>query len=191
MADWFVYQRDLYPNELDPDNLGISLLPLYDSANRVRYRDDGQASYNGLRRVHSYWGVDREIVQFDLYIERPAVAPTRHGVPPLSSPSLTAQTVQWFPQEHQFQFTNLVDGFQMENLTLQQCMVVTRHTNLGSCAKLVERDAHGRYTAEVGRITIVRVHRLTLLSPHTLDTSMFSKYVTSCTPLPEPDVHMT
>ena len=174
MADWFVYQQDLYVNDLDADSLGVTLLPYYDCANKVEYIDEASVSNNGLRRVRSYWGVDRDTVQLDIHLQSP---PTQH-----SHAHLT-QTIHWYPRKHHFQFTNGVNGFRFENVTQQQCLVVTREPNNVSHAELLQKDVHGQYTTVFGTVTIVRLHKLTLLSPPELDTTMFAKFVTAHTPL--------
>ena len=187
MADWFVYQQDLYPNDLDPDSLGVSLLPVFDSSKHVVYRDG--SSYNGLRRVKSYWGVDRDVVQFDMFVHSTHIP--RAGLPPLhSSPSMVTHIVHWLPQQHQFQFANSTNGFHFENVTQQQCLVLTRDANNQSHAKLCQKDALGHYTVQTGSVMIVRVHKLTMLAPLSLDTTMFSKFVTAHTQMGSTDASM-
>ena len=174
MADWFVYQQDLYVDDLDADSLGVTLLPFYDGANKVQYTDDASVSNNGLRRVRSYWGVDRDTVQLDIHLQS---IPTQHAHSHLT------QTLHWYPRKHHFQFTNGVNGFRFENVTQQQCLVVTREPNNVSYAELLQKDVHGQYTSLFGTVMFVRLHKLTLLSPPALDTTMFAKFVTAHTPL--------
>lgn len=165
MTDWFVYQRDLYVNELDPNSLGLSLQPLYDTNHNIIYRD-GCKNTNGLRRVKSYWGVDPLIVQFDIVIQNHMTQMTK--------------TIQWRLSEHQFQFGNTTHGFHFENLNTQQCVMVSRSIqDQQTVAKLMQKDGSNQYTVYLGDILFIRVHRLTQLTPSDLDTTLFSKYVSS------------
>lgn len=190
MADWFVYQRDLYPNDLDPDSLGIALLPVYDACKNVLYRDGTDVCNNGLRRVQSYWGVDPNIVQFDIFAQVQTSADTvmqssRTGLPPLHTstsslqPSHTVHALHWFPAQHQFQFANTANGFRFENITVQQCLVITRDQQSQSRVTLMQKDTHGNYTVVIGNVMFIRMHKLTLLAPESLDTSTFSRYITA------------
>lgn len=191
MTDWFVYQQDVYPNDLDPDILGVSLLPQFDDALQVMYRDDNRVSNNGLRRVKSVWGVDRDVIQFDFFIQ--TAVPPRAGLPPLHSSSplqSQPQTIQWLPKRQRFRFANAVGGFHFENSTLQQCLVVTRDANNQSHAKLYQKDTAGNYALPLGSVMIVRIHKLTMLMPNTLDTTMFSKFMTAHTQMGTTDAFM-
>ena len=68
MADWFVYQRDIYPNDMDPDTLGMMIVPDYDTQGQVVYRDPEGTNMNGLRRVCTKWGIDPHFIQYDLVV---------------------------------------------------------------------------------------------------------------------------
>jgi hypothetical protein len=56
---------------------------------------------------------------------------------------------------------------------------------------LNQKDTHGNYTVVIGEAMIIRMHTLTLLAPELLNTSTFSRYITShmnynnhkCTPM--------
>lgn len=190
MMDWFVYQRDLYPNDLDPDSLGVALLPMYDACKNVLYRDGTDACNNGLRRVQSYWGIDPNIIQFDIFVQvqispKTVIQSSRSELPPLHTstsslqPSYTAQALHWFPSQHQFKFVNIANGFHFENITTQQCLVITRGQQNQLCAFLMQKDTHGNYTVTIGNVMFIRMHKLTLLTPESLETSTFSRYITS------------
>ena len=103
MADWFVFQYDLYPNDFDPDAFGIMLVPVYDASKCIIYRDALSSTNNGLRRVESKWGVDPDIVQYDMLLH--IHQPSRDGRPPLHSPA-TVQTIHWIPSHHSLIFYN-------------------------------------------------------------------------------------
>jgi len=181
MSDWFVYQQDLYPNDLDPDSLGIALLPVHDACKNVLYRDGTDVRNNGLRRVQSYWGVDPNIVQFDIFAQ--AMQSSRIGLPPLHpTSSSTSSQLHWFPAQHQFQFVNTANGFHFENITTQQCLMITRDQQCLSRTTLMQKDTQGNYTITMGSVMIIRVHKLTLLAPESLDTTTFSRYITAHTP---------
>lgn len=178
MTDWFVYQRDLYVNDLDPNSLGLSLQPLYDVNQNIIYRDSGNNT-NGLRRVKSYWGIDPLIVQFDAVIQT-QLTQSRVGLPPLHTHSQMTQTIQWLPSQHQFQFRNTTHGFHFENVNTQQCVEVSRSVqDQQTTAKLMQKDVSNQYTVFVGDILFIRVHRLAQLTPTDLDTTIFSKYVSA------------
>lgn len=203
MTDWFVYQQDLYPNDLDPDSLGIALLPMYDASKNVLYRDGTDTCNNGLRRVQSYWGIDPNIVQYEIFFTQVQITTdgsmqsSRMGLPPLHTstsstpPSHTVHALHWFPSQHQFQFVNMANGFRFENITTQQCLVITRDHRCQSRVSLNQKDTHGNYTVVIGEAMIIRMHTLTLLAPELLNTSTFSRYITShmnynnhkCTPM--------
>lgn len=179
MADWFVYQKDLYPHEFDPDAFGVMLVPVYDSAHSIIYRDAPTSNNNGLRRVESKWGVDTDIVQYDVLLH--GQQPLRDGLPPLHSPSTIMQTIQWTPSQHSFAFYNTTNGFNFENTSLNQCMFVERDSNQNTRGKIMQKDTNGQYTIYLGHITAIRIHKLTLLTPPSLKTTWFSKYVTTHT----------
>ena len=183
MADWFVYQRDLYPHEFDPDAFGITLVPVYDNNHSVIYRDAQAPINNGLRRVESKWGVDPNIVHYDMLMHMHAQV-SCDGRPPLHSPSTLIQTTQWIPSQHSFMFYNTTHGFNFENVTLNQCLFVERDDNQHTCAKLMQKDTLGKYTVHLGYVVIMRIHALTLLTPEPLHTTWFSKYVTAHNTIP-------
>ena len=177
MTDWFVYQRDLYVNELDPNSLGLSLQPLYDTNHNIIYRD-GSNNTNGLRRVKSYWGIHPLIVHFDIVIQTPLTH--SQGLPPRHTPSQTTQIIQWLPSQHHFQFRNTPHGFHFENVKTQQCVEVSRTAqDQQTTAKLMQKDVLNQYTVFKGDILFIRVHRLAQLTPTELDTTLFSKYVSA------------
>lgn len=181
MADWFVSQCDIFANELDPDALGVMLIPVYDVNRNIVYRETENFTHNGIRRVQSKWGVDPDIKQYDFVIQTP-VHSSRKGLPPLhTSTSMTTQTYKWFPTHHQLNFTNNVDGFSVENSNTKQCLDVIRDaSSLKNQVKFMHQDIYGKYTICVGQVVGVRIHKLVLFNPMTLK-SWFSKFVTAHT----------
>ena len=179
MAEWFIYQYDIYPNDMDPDSLGIMLVPVYDNSRNLIYSDSGSVMHNNIRRVQSTWGVNPDIKQMDFVIHR--LPRTIHmGTPPLYSSS-TVLTPQWFPTHEQYQYRNEAGGFQFENITAKQCLIISRDlTTHQNIAKLMQLNTTtNKYSILIGQVIGIRIHKLTLFNPG--ESSWFSKYVTAHT----------
>lgn len=174
MTDWFVYQHDLYVNDLDPNSLGLSLQPKYDACKNIMYRDSSNT--NGLRRVQSYWGIDPLITQFDIVIQL-QLHPS-NGIP-LQNSSHATQCISWIPAHQELNFVNTVLGFNFENKTTHQCVVVTRDPKNLTSATILQKERHRHHTNNVGEVIMIRMHRLAQLTPSSLNTTTFSKYVTA------------
>jgi len=200
MAGWFVFQRDLYPQELSPDTLGVSLVPVYDSTNRLKYRDPPANDLCGLRRVCAQWGVERDVVHYDIVVRPPANGSMSHVDPP------TKGMLTWYPREEAIRFVPVSGGFLFENLTKGLQIRVVRedrsrriHATLRRLLR-AETDCNMPHTQGtttpppvsgsihdldsgcplVSVIAGVRVHKLTLVAPG--DDGWFSKQVASGVP---------
>ena len=168
MPDWFVYQRDVFPSTMDPDALGTMLVPEYDTHNNnVVYRDPDTPAMNGLRRVKSYWGVDPNIVQYDIVVHGGATG--------------EVLTVHWFPRTERFAFKNLNNGFSFENPTQQLCLYVARdaHDDTNHATLMRYDPVTHTYTTMVGVVVGIRVHTLALFAPGR--ASWFAEQVTAKT----------
>lgn len=170
MADWFVYQRDVYPNEMDPDTLGMMLVPDYDAHGQVVYCDAATPSMRGVRRVRTRWGLNPHLVQYDLVIHTTQMgAAVNTGTtsttasPPSSHP--TVQTVSWWPKKEAFRFVDLSNGFRFENHTQRLCLCVTRDPHGQHHATFHRLSINGDCLAAVGVVVGVRVHELALFAP--------------------------
>jgi hypothetical protein len=102
MAEWFVYQYDVFPTEMDPDVMGIMLVPVYDASGDIIYRDCDVAN-NCVRRIQSKWGIDPDIKQYDIVVrakpqqqQHVPRAAAGAGLPPLhsSAPQSSASASQ-------------------------------------------------------------------------------------------------
>lgn len=195
MADWFVYQRDVFPNGMDPDTLGAMLVPDYDTQGNVVYRDLGGGDAHGVRRVRTKWGICPRLVQYDLVV---------HACDP-STQALRVHTVQWWPRNEAFHFVDQSTGFRFENRTQGLCLCVSRdaqHRNhatlhrltssletgplgpvgpLGPPPSLTASTADPTYECgeAVGLVVGLRVHELVLFAPGS--EGWFARYATAST----------
>ena len=184
MADWFVYQRDVYPNEMDPDALGTMLVPDYDAQGQVVYSDAATPGTNGVRRVRTHWGLNPHLVQYDLVVHTTtggagatnAVA-TSATTPPPAQP--TVQTVQWWPKKEAFRFVDLSSGFRFENHTQRLCLCVTRDPHGQHHATLHRMGVNSECLAAVGLVVGIRVHELALFAPGS--EGWFARFSTTST----------
>jgi hypothetical protein len=95
MVEWFVYQYDVFPDEMDPDAMGIMLVPMYDAIGDIIYRDAADVANNCVRRIQSKWGIDPDIKQYDIVVrakpqpqqqqQQQHVPRAGAGLPPLHS----------------------------------------------------------------------------------------------------------
>ena len=156
---------------MDPDALGTMLVPEYDTRNNnVVYRDPDTPEMNGLRRVKSYWGVDPNIVQYDIVVHT--------SIPDSVGDVLT---VHWFPRTERFAFKNLNNGFSFENPAQQLCLYVARdaHDDTNHATLMRYDPATHTYTTMVGVVVGIRVHTLALFAPGS--ASWFAEQVTAKT----------
>lgn len=183
MADWFVYQRDVYPNSMDPDILGTMLVPDYDAHGNVVYCDPNTPTMNGVRRIRTRWALNPHIVQYDLvvHMSQPTnnvtthsnniyVTPPRHSI----SSQSNIHTVQWWPKKEAFRFINLSNGFRFENLTQSLCIYVTRDNQGQHHVQLFRLGSNGECQAVVGIVIGIRIYELALFVPGS--EGWFSRY---------------
>ena len=170
MADWFVYQRDVYPNDIDPDTLGTMLVPEYDVHGQVVYCDAAAPTMHGVRRVRTRWGINPHLVQYDLVVHAIQGPTVNNGsastaVSSSSPPQPIVQTVHWWPKKEAFRFFDLSSGFRFENHTQRLCLCVTRDTHGQHHATLHQLGTNGECLAAVGHVVGIRVHELALFAP--------------------------
>ena len=188
MADWFVYQRDVYPNDMDPDALGTMLVPDYDAQGQIVYCDAATSAMNGVRRVRTRWGLNPHMVQYDLVVHAttpqntPAGTPVVHGhaaTPHSNTQPPTVQTVQWWPKKEVFRFVDMSSGFRFENHTQRLCLCVTRDAHGQHHATLHRLGVNHECLEAVGLVVGIRVHELALFSPG--GEGWFARFATTTT----------
>ena len=179
MADWFVYQYDIFPNDFDPDTLGIMLIPQFDLHHRILYKDAPDICNHGLRRVQTIWGFDKNIQHMDFVLQK--TSNTHHNEMDHSGAMLT-HYVQWTPGIETFSFKNEWNGFKIENISTGHQLVVKRTTtgsHLTSTISMMQKNEYGHYV-HLGQVSGVRIHKLVLINPDE-SVSWFAKFVTAKT----------
>lgn len=175
MADWFVYQRDVYPNDMDPDTLGMMIVPDYDAQGQVVYRDPEGTNMNGLRRVCTKWGIDPHFIQYDLVVH----SVMNNGQVLSTSNPPNVQTMKWCPKKEQFRFLNLSNGFRFENHSQRMCMNVTRDAHGQHHATVHPMANNGNCLDLLGTVVGIRIHELVLFTPG--NAGWFARHSTAFT----------
>lgn len=164
---------------MDPDVLGITLVPDYDTSGQVIYRDADQPDMHAIRRVRTHWGVDPRVTKYDLVVQIPTMVSPMPGIAPPPPKPPTVQTIQWLPKREQYNFVDLSTGFRFENYTQSMCLIVTRDNEQRSQATLYRLGANKECREAIGNVVGMRIHELVLFAPGS--EGWFARYGTSMT----------